>query len=100
MVNAIYKYEESQNIFIVQFSNTLTMWPDYKEINASYHLGNALRKAFRESEDAQKTNPKLPDFTFQVKVADPKNDYLKIIAGTVIQFAKGMGVTRINTEGF
>jgi hypothetical protein len=100
MVNAIYKYEESTNVFYVQFSNTLVIWPDYKEVNASYHLENSIKKALSIAEETKKTNPKLPEISIQVKVTDSKNDYLRIIALVFVQFAKGLGVTKINTEGF
>ncbi len=100
MVNAIYKYEGTTNVFYVQFSNTLTLWPDYKEVNASYHLENAAKKALTLAEEAKATNPKLPEIKFQIKVTDSKNDYLRIIALVFVQFVKGQGVAQINTEGF
>ncbi len=100
MVNATYKYEPDTNVFYIQFANTLVIYPNYKEVNASYHLENAVKKAFVTSADTKATNPKHPEMTFQVKVMDSKNDYLRIIATTFVQFIKGMGITRINTEGF
>lgn len=100
MINAIYKFEDSTNVFYIQFSNTLTIWPDYKEVNATYHLENAIKKANAITADKKALDAKTPELTFQIKVSDPKNDYLKAIAITFVQFIKGMGVTRINTEGF
>jgi hypothetical protein len=63
-------------------------------------LENAIKKAFYLSVDKKTKDATTPELTFQIKVVDAGNDYLKLIAVAFVQFIKGLGITRINREGF
>jgi hypothetical protein len=95
MIHAIYKHDEQAGAFYVTFSNVPLDFPDYKPVNATYHLENAILKALRTADE----NGKLPSY-FVVKVTDPKNDYLKLLAIAFVQFIKGAGIANVNREGF
>lgn len=95
MIHASYKNDETAGAFYIVFSNVPSDFPDYKVANATYHLENAILKALRVAD----ANQKVPSY-FVIKVADPKNDYLKMIATGFAQFIKGCGIPNINREGF
>lgn len=94
MIYSTYKYEENLNTFYVIFSNIEDVWDKYSKSNATYHLENALKKYYNLDTNAQS------HFKLQITITDSKNDYLKVIALMFLQFAKGLGINKINTEGF
>lgn len=94
MIYATYKYQDdvAPDKFYITFANTQDIWPDYKPVNATFHLENAIKKAI--------SNGKVQEF--HIKVADPANDYLKILARIIVIFLHGAGVGKdhIITDGF
>lgn len=90
MIYATYKYETPEDTFYLRFANDTDIWPGYKQITATYHMENAIKKAIS---DGKVKN-------FQLKVADSKNDYLRNLARTVVIFLRGQGFDAVQTEGF
>lgn len=90
MIYTQYKHEDASDVFYINLANTNDIWPGYKAVTATYHLENAIKKAI--------SNGKVK--TFQVKVADPKNNYLRVLANIVVVFIRGQGFETVNTEGF
>jgi hypothetical protein len=95
MIQAYYKNDESASVFYIAFSNVELTYPGYKAVSATYHLENAITKAIREATENKKTVQYAV-----IKVTDPKNDYLKLIAVAFAQFIKGNGISEIVREGF
>lgn len=93
MIFAEYQNDETNSTFRINFSNVELGTANFKQVNATYHLENAINKAFDAKERPQK---------FHLKVADPHNYYLKLIAISFAAFVRGLGfsATDVETENF
>lgn len=90
MIYAQYKNAEDSDVFYINIANTNDVWPGYKEITATYHLENAIKKAI--------SGGKVHKFV--IKVADPKNTYLRTLGNMLVVFLRGHGFDGTCTEGF
>lgn len=93
MIYAEYQNNEITREFTIRFANVELSDPGFKQVNATYHLENAIRKAF----DGQARPDK-----FLIKVVDPNNHYLKLIAIAFVAFVQGFGYSYpdLKTENF
>lgn len=90
MIYAQYKYQDESDVFYLNIANINDIWPEYKELTATYHMENAIKKAIRDGKVKK----------FVIKVADPKNTYLRSLANMAVVFIRGTGFDEIFTEGF
>lgn len=103
MIFAQYNNNEATKTFSIEFANTEfaqviqvangTVNNSYKPVNATYHLENAINKAFDGAVRPEK---------FNVKINDPHNQYLKLIAIAFVSYIRGMGFSfpELTTENF
>ena len=97
MIFAQYKNDESTKTFSIEFANTefpLATGPgSFKPVNATYHLENAINKAFDGVVRPEKVH---------IKVNDAHNFYLKVIAIQFTSYVRGLGYNHpdLTTENF
>lgn len=95
MIFAQYQNDETAKTFTIVFANTEFAPPDagYKAVNATYHLENAVNKAFDSAARPEKMH---------VKIADSHNYYLKLIAIAFVAYLRGLGYGHpdLTTENF
>lgn len=82
MIYAEYRNDETSKLFHIKFANTELSDTDFKPINATYHLENAINKAFDSI-----SRPT----TFILEINDPHNYYLKLIAIAFVAYVRGLG---------
>jgi hypothetical protein len=90
MIHSEYQNDEKARTFTIRFSNTPLGDPGFKAVTATYHLENAINKAFDNVR---------PD-KFSIEVDDARNHYLKLIAGAFVAYLRGLGyaATAIDTK--
>jgi hypothetical protein len=93
MIFAQYKNDETAKLLTIEFSNTALNDAGYKPVNATYHLENAINKAFDGAVRPEKVN---------IKIADAHNHYLKVIAIAFVAYVRGLGYSfpDLTTENF
>ena len=92
MIYAEYQHDEASKVFTIRFSNVQLSDSGFKQVNATYHLENAINKAFDNIR---------PD-KFKLTIADKHNYYLKLIGIAIAAYIRGLGYasTDISTENF
>lgn len=97
MIFAQYKNDSKDKTFYIEFANTefpAQQTSDaFKPVNATYHLENAINKAFDGNPRPEKVH---------VKINDAHNYYLKLIAIAFVAYIRGMGYGHpdLTTENF
>jgi hypothetical protein len=109
MIYAQYKNDETTKTLAIEFANTefpevtpfnspsivggIIVNAQFKPVNATYHLENAINKAFDGKVRPEKVH---------VKINDPHNYYLKLIAIAFVAYIRGMGYGHpdLTTENF
>lgn len=91
MIYAQYKNNGTDKTFYIEFANTefpsQQTSDSYKPVNATYHLENAINKAFDAKDRPEKMN---------VRINDPHNHYLKIIAIAFVAYLRGLGYSSLD----
>ena len=88
MIFAEYKNDDAAKTFSISFANVEVKTDGWKHVNATYHLENAVNKAFDETR---------PD-KFIVSIADKHNYYLKLIAIAFVAYLRGLGFSNYDIE--
>ena len=93
MIHAQYQNDETNKTFSIHFANVEIADPGFKAVNATYHLENAINKAFDGTARPEKVH---------VKINDPHNYYLKLIAIAFVAYIRGLGYGHpdLTTENF
>jgi len=93
MIFSQYQNNDTSKIFTIHFANVEISDVGFKSVNATYHLENAINKAF--------DGPNRPE-KIHIKIADENNYYLKLIAIAFVAYVRGLGFGHPNliTENF